>query len=202
MPPIDINRKNVSRIAERIVANELEARGFRISDLNTDGTAANADLLAVGHGQTLQIQVKGAANRPNEWWFQYGYCTDEIILNHNIYMFNRRSSFYKADYVVLVAVRSPFEYQCAVLPVTEAERAAQLSLDHDYRKPRRDGQPKKPNKVYATLRSSPREKPNQLRDQEREILMTYLGNWEVLQNRSEHLLAGARNNAKIAAIAL
>ncbi len=35
-------------------------------------------------------------------------------------MFNRRSSFYKATYS-LVAVRSPKEYSCIVLPVDVAE---------------------------------------------------------------------------------
>ena len=38
-----ITKQNVGRIAERIVSNELEARGFRVSDLNKEGAAANAD---------------------------------------------------------------------------------------------------------------------------------------------------------------
>ena len=59
MGKINIGRHNVGRIAERIVSNELEARGFRVSDLNSDGTATNADLLAVSPNRTLQIQVKG-----------------------------------------------------------------------------------------------------------------------------------------------
>ena len=44
--PVEINKRNVWRIAERIVSNELEARGFRVSALNKQGLAANADLLA------------------------------------------------------------------------------------------------------------------------------------------------------------
>jgi Holliday junction resolvase len=59
---MEINKRNVGRIAERIVSNELEARGFRVSDLNSDGTAANPDLLAVSPNQTFQIQVKGASH--------------------------------------------------------------------------------------------------------------------------------------------
>jgi hypothetical protein len=43
MTPVNINRHNVGRIAERIVSNELESRGFRVSDLNKEGTSANAD---------------------------------------------------------------------------------------------------------------------------------------------------------------
>jgi hypothetical protein len=45
MSDVKIVQRNVGRIAERIVSNELEARGFRVSDLNSDGAAANADLL-------------------------------------------------------------------------------------------------------------------------------------------------------------
>ena len=43
-------------------------------------------------------------------------------------MFNRIASFYKADFVVLVAVKSPKEYSCVVLPVETAETAAQINL--------------------------------------------------------------------------
>ena len=44
MSTININRRNVGRIAGAIVSNELESRGFRVSDLNKEGTSANADL--------------------------------------------------------------------------------------------------------------------------------------------------------------
>lgn len=64
-------------------------------------------------------------------------------------MFNRHSSFYKADIVILVRVKSPKEYSCIVLPVGIAEEAAQINLNRDYRTPRRDGKPKKPNKVWV-----------------------------------------------------
>jgi hypothetical protein len=57
-----INRRNVGRIAERIVANELEFRGFRVGDLNKEGISANADLIAVKDGEPRQTQVKGASN--------------------------------------------------------------------------------------------------------------------------------------------
>jgi hypothetical protein len=131
---MQISQRNFGRIAERIVANELEARGFRVSDLNRDGTVANADLLAVAPILTLQVQVKGASNTDTDpWWLEYRFCTREIIDDRNQTTFNRRTSYYKADLVVLVAVRSPREYSCVVLPVAEAERAAQLNLDHDYR---------------------------------------------------------------------
>ena len=110
MPAVE--RENVGRLAERIVANELEWRGFRVSDLNRDGLSPNADLIAARQGKVWQIQVKGASNSNKErWWFQYGYCTAAIIENHEK-MFNRKDSFYEADVVVLVAVRSPSEYRC------------------------------------------------------------------------------------------
>jgi hypothetical protein len=34
METVGINKHNVGRIAERIVSNELEYRGFRVSDPN------------------------------------------------------------------------------------------------------------------------------------------------------------------------
>jgi len=179
-----ISQHNVGRIAERIVANELEARGFRVSDLNSDGTAANADLLAVSQSLILQVQVKGAANlETGRWWVEYGFCTHEIIANPAESMFNRRKSFYTADRVVLVAVRSPSKYSCIVLPVAEAERAVQLNLDRDYRTLTRAGQPKTPHKLYVTLEPSPRER---VRDahlgEERAILQRYRdeGGWDCL----------------------
>lgn len=157
---INIGSHNVGRIAERIVANELEARGFRVSDLNKEGTAANADLLAVSPNQTLQIQVKGASNDPEgRWWVGYGYCTEQIILASNEPilnpMFNRRKSFYNADIVILVAVRSPKKYSCVVLPISVAEQAAQMHLDSGFRKLKRDGQPKKPGKTRIDLEPLP-----------------------------------------------
>lgn len=123
---ISIGQKNVGQIAERIVANELEARGFRVSDLNKEGVAANADLLAVSPNQTLQVQVKGAANGPKDrWWVGYGHFSKEFLGGKERW-FNRKESFYKANVVVLVAVRSPIHYSCIVMPVDKAEQAAEL----------------------------------------------------------------------------
>src|SRR5258706_2642655 len=121
MGSIGINKHNVGRIAERIVSNELEYRGYRVSDLNKEGTSANADLLAARDGKTWQIQVKGATEDYHETWFGYGHCTDDVI-DKKEPMFNKRaSSFYEAQIVVLVAVKSPKDYSCMVLPVIIAE---------------------------------------------------------------------------------
>jgi hypothetical protein len=79
MGPVGINRGNVGRIAERIVSNELEYRRFRVSDLDKEGTSANADLLAARDGEAWQIPVKGATEDYDGTWFGYGYCTDAII---------------------------------------------------------------------------------------------------------------------------
>jgi hypothetical protein len=143
-----INKHNVGRIAERIVLNELGFREFRVSDLNKEGISANADLPAAKTGKTWQIQVKGATE-DNGWWFGYGYCTDAIIAGKGKEegrMFNRcsTSSFYKAEIVMLVSVKSPREYSCLVLPVEIAEKASQVNLDREYRTPKKDGTPKKP----------------------------------------------------------
>lgn len=182
---VSINSRNVGKIAERIVANELEARGFRVSDLNRDGLAPNADLLAAGHGKAWQIQVKGSTNAPTDrWWVGYGYCTDEVIARQQP-MFNRHDSdrsFYRADIVVLVAVRSPTDYRCIVMPTTTAEKAAQLNLDRGYRTRTRDGQKKKPGKVWVHLEAPPREheRPPDIRElgqKERAIIGKHLDAW-------------------------
>jgi hypothetical protein len=183
---MQILQTNVGRIAERIVANELEARGFRVSDLNSDGTAANADLLAVSPNVTLQVQVKGAANPDGvPWWVGYGNCTKPIIeKQNNESMFNRRSSFYKASHVVLVAVRSPKEYSCVVLPVNVAEEAAQLNLDRNFRSPKRNGQMPAPHKVYIELEPRPNAQAQTTErcEKERGILASYRDDkgWEGL----------------------
>ena len=165
-----IGSHNVGRIAERIVANELEARGFRVSDLNKEGVAANADLVAISDNQTLQIQVKGSFNGPKDrWWVGHGHCTQRI-LDRKEPMFNRRKgNFYKADIVVLVAVRSPTEYMCFVLPVDVAEQAAQLHLDAGFR-----ARKWKPGKTHLTLEPGPRAKESDPRlTEERKLLALY-----------------------------
>jgi hypothetical protein len=169
---IQIAKHNVGAIAERIVANELEARGFCVSHLNKDNSnAPNADLLAVSPRRTIQVQVKGAVNRSSDpWWVGYGFCTPTIIADRDEPMFNRRTSFYKATDVVLVAVRSPKDYSCIVLPVEVAEMAAQLNLDRDYRTKTRKGEPKKPNKVWLELEPRPKARTSSRFIEERDVL--------------------------------
>jgi hypothetical protein len=183
MNPIGINKNNVGRIAERIVANELAYRGFRVSDLNKEGTSENADLLAAKDGETWQIQVKGStATEKSGWWVNYGYCDPDIIDRKKPVFNNSRSAFYKAQIVVLVSVKSPTEYRCVVLPVKEAEKAAQLNLDYGFRTPRQDGSPHKPGKVWASLDYIPRTKDAERRrffEAEQELLKPYRDNWDL-----------------------
>ncbi|HZB87592.1 MAG TPA: hypothetical protein VE291_02940 [Terracidiphilus sp.] len=155
MSTTSIGKQNVGRIAERVVANELEFRGYRVSDLNKDGISPNVDLLAVKDGIPWQIQVKGASY--SGWWVNYGVCDQEII-NGSRRMFNRANSPLRAQIVVLVCVKSPKDYRCVVLPVNAAEDAAQLNLDYAYREPNKDGSAKVPNKVYVNLRYVPNTK--------------------------------------------
>src|SRR6202020_1417511 len=115
----------VVRIAELIASNELELRAFGVSALNKEGTSANADLLAAKDGKTWQIQVKGATEGGDGWWVNYGFCHQEVIDKQRD-VYNSVESFYRAQVVVLVSVKSASDYKCIVLPVTEAEKAAQL----------------------------------------------------------------------------
>ncbi len=180
MGSIGINRHNVGRIAERIVSNELEYYGFRVSDLNKEGTSANADLLAAKDGKTWQIQVKGATEE-NGWWVNYGFGTQEVIDGKRP-MYNAADSFYKAQVVVLVCVKTASGYLCVVLPMGEAERAAQLNLDHSYRNAKKEGSAKKPGKVYVSIRYIPQPKDSKrlpLLQKEQEILEKHINNWEI-----------------------
>jgi Holliday junction resolvase len=164
---INITGGNVGRIAERIVANELEARGFRVSDLNKEGVSANADLLAVKPGQTLQIQVKGAANKPKgPLWIQYGHFNEDII-QRNRPIFNHVDSFYKATVVICVAVRSPREYTCVVMPIDMAEKAAGLHRESF----KAAGWQHAP--THMTLEAGLRAKESEQIKQERRLLALY-----------------------------
>jgi hypothetical protein len=152
-----IGKHNVGKIAERIVANELEASGFLVRDLNLEGISANADLLAIKDGHVFQIQVKGASYEENDrenyngWWFQYGYCTEEHIRDKNAKMFNRAKSPLKADCVAMVCVRSPFEYAYLLMPVEIAEEGAQMNLDYGFRPNKENGESHRPAKVSISF---------------------------------------------------
>jgi hypothetical protein len=186
---IGINKHNVGRIAERIVSNELGFRGFRVSDLNKEGTSANADLLAARNGKTWQIQVKGATE-DDGWWFGYGYCTEAIIAGKGKEegrIFNRgsTSSFYRAEIVVLVSVKSPTKYSCLVLPVETAEKAAQENLDREFRTKKKDGKPKKPGKVWISpdyilnTKDASRERSFKV---EQALLVPHRDNWDIFDS--------------------
>lgn len=173
---MNIGSHNVGRIAERIVANELEARGFRVSDLNKEGTSANADLVAISSSQTLQVQVKGATNGPKDrLWVGYGHLTKEILAGDQKVFNHRKNSFYKADLVVLVAVSSPSKYSCFVLPIDVAERAAQLHVAaYRDRKVKDTGESWKPGPTHLTLEPGPRAKESDPRvAEERKLLALY-----------------------------
>src|SRR5579862_8924771 len=159
MGEVKIHSGNVGRIAERIVANELEARGYRVSDLNKEGTSANADLLAVKDGRSWQIQVKGSTH-DRGCWFNYGHCY-EANIEKDAPMFNRSDSFYRAEMVALVCVESASQYTCVLLPVTKAEDLARINIEREYKVLNKDGSKKKPGPVWSSLN----DKPPRLTDQ-------------------------------------
>jgi len=182
---VSINKANVGRIAERIAAIELEARGFHVTDLNKDGIKANADLLAAKHGRALQLQVKGSTWNESDpgWWFNYGFCKDEHIQDRSLAIFNRVDSFYRAEFVVLICVKSPTEYTCVVLPISEAESAAQLNLEL-FRMKKTDGGAKKPGKMWCSLDYIPKSKdPERKRilREEQQIIQKRQSDWKILE---------------------
>jgi hypothetical protein len=183
---IGINKDNVGSIAERIVSDELEYRGYRVSNLNNEGLSANDDLLAVKDGVTWQIQVKGSTEEDG-FWFGYGHATEGIVAGIEP-AFNRKSTkFYKAEIVVLVCVKSPSVYQCLILSIEVAERAAQINMDHGLRTAKSDGSPKKPGKIFVCLDFVPKVKDPErqaLIEEEVELLKPYRDNWNLPEKRS------------------
>lgn len=176
-----LDKRVTGKIAERIVMNELEAYGYRATDLNKDGLSANADLLAAKGGKIWQIQVKGCLNKPNErWWIQYGHCTPEEVRRERS-VFNGKDSFYTAQYVALVALRSAKEYRCFLMPVKHAEEAVQANLDRYYRQPKSsDGGERKPNKIWVYVEGSAKERVrSELLDRERKIIQRHENAWEL-----------------------
>jgi hypothetical protein len=181
-----VSRKNVERVAAHIVANELEFHGFRVTDLNKGGISENADLLAARDGKCLQIQVKGASQNKNnkgweKWWVQYGYGNSDTVGKKKP-VFNQVSGFYRADIIALVAVRTPTEYCCVVLPVTEAEKAAQINLDRDYRTTTLKGALRQPHMIQVWLDHIPKFKDparSPLLAQELKILSAYRDKWNL-----------------------
>jgi hypothetical protein len=161
--------ENVGKIAERIVANELEMQGFLVRDLNMEGVAANADLIAFKGDEKWLIQVKGSSydtSYPNNgWWFQYGYCKQEHIDDNATPMYNLAKGPLKANIVALVCVRSASEYQIILLPLDVAEKASGINLCYAYRTPKPDGSKKRPNIVYVHLF------PSQARSKDRQEKM-------------------------------
>jgi hypothetical protein len=176
-------KANVGRMAERIAANELESRGFHVTDLNRDGIKANADLLAAKGGKTWQIQVKGST-WDQGWWFNYGFCNESLIADKTLTVFNRADSFYKAQIVLLVCVKSPIEYVCVVMPTSQAETAAQLNLDL-FRMKKDDGSAKKPGKMWCDLDHIPQTKSKQreaILRKEQQIIKFYKNAWNRLSD--------------------
>ena len=113
----------------------------------------------------------------------YGYADAKVVAGSKP-MFNRvTASFYKADTVALVAVRTPNEYRAVVLPVADAEAAAQINLDHAFRTLTLKGEPRSPDaKAWVYLNKTPnaRDTTRQpLLEDELKILQPYIDNWNV-----------------------
>lgn len=178
-----INANNVGRIAERIAMNELEARGFHITDLAyMSKTAANVDFIASKNGRSINVQVKGATWKDGgRAGIHYGYCDDAAIEKRRS-MFNSKVDFaFKAEVIILVAVNSPSKYRAIVMPVEDAERAAQINLDGYHRQEKVKGGKRAPSKIWTDLEGpvKPR-KANPFKEEEREYIKKFEGLWDSL----------------------
>ena len=178
-----MTRTTLEPLLKGLSPTNLNFEDFASPTLTETGPR-ECDLLAVSGDRILQVQVKGATHVYNHPCVLYGVCTEDIIQDRKQTMFNRHSSFYKADIVVLVAVNSPREYSCVVFPVEDAEQAEQLNLDREFRTLTQKGTPHKPHKVWAFLDHRPTTKdPSRqpLLDKEAELLGRYKDNWAILE---------------------
>ena len=187
---MEVVKGNVGRIAERIVMNELESRGYHIIDLAyTSKTFANVDFIASKGGRSFNVQVKGTSLKTtSRRAVQYGYCTQEIVDGQDPMFNGKTEAALRAEVVVLVGVYSPSNYHAVVLPVAMAEKAAQINLDQYYRAAKRDGGVRKANKVYVELEGSPSPRilvhPEKMR--ERAILLAHLDAWDLAAAPAQH----------------
>ncbi len=99
-------------------------------------------------------------------------------------MFNRvAGSFYRADMVALVAVRTPNEYRVVMLPLAQAEDAAQSNLDHAFRTPTLSGNKRSPDaKAWVSLDRIPNVRDAArlpILEAEAQILAPYIDNWNI-----------------------
>lgn len=81
-----------------------------------------------------------------------------------------------------MCVKTPAEYLCVILPSAEAERAAQLNLDHSYRNLKNDGSTKKPGKVCVLIGYIPKPKDASrlpLLEAEQAIISKYVSKWDL-----------------------
>ena len=88
--------------------------------------------------------------------------------------------------MVLVCVKSPSVYQCLVLPVEVAERAVQINLKHGLSRPKLDGSPKKPGKIWVSLYWIPKvknPKRQALIEEEVKLLIPFRDNWSLPEKR-------------------
>ncbi|MDX2224141.1 MAG: hypothetical protein SFV21_15430 [Rhodospirillaceae bacterium] len=147
------SRTSRGKIAERIVMNELASRDINVTDLNKDGFAPNADLIASVEGRLFPIQVKGAKVKPKQnWWLQFGGCTPANFSGEEP-VFNSKIDNFKVSLVALVAIKSPRNYRCFMMPVWFAEKLAQEAIDADFRKPKKDGSQKKLHLIWIWAES-------------------------------------------------
>jgi len=90
---------------------------------------------------------------------------------------------YEANTVALVAVRTPNEYRVVILPVADAEAAAQINLNHAFRTLMLNGGTRSPDakaSVYLDRIPNVRDATRQpLLEDELKILRPYIDTWNI-----------------------
>lgn len=109
--------QNIGAIGESTVITELLWHGWAPANLNAHiRNAPNVDILAAKDDKTVALQVKtsGPSSRS---MLQLGYSGSEQVFN--------TKTGPKADFIIFVRLFGPRDYECYIVPATEAERVAQ-----------------------------------------------------------------------------
>lgn len=126
---------NIGAIGESTVITELLWHGWAPANLNAHiRNAPNVDILAAKGDKTVALQIKTSGPNSRSM-LQLGYSGSDQVFN--------TKTGPKADFIILVRLFGPRDYECYVVPTEEAECVAQETARDWLAAPMKDGKTRK-----------------------------------------------------------
>lgn len=170
-------------IGERIVAAELEARGWAVSLPRVN--QPNYDLIAEKSFGPVYVQVKTSSEKQRLDWIAAGKCTEGILYNGRP-MLNSVEAERPCDVVVCVTylLADPRRYQCWVFPKDEAEEIFRRQAIAYYSQRKRDGSARKPGPVFIKAEGQAQQNV----PDDRFLISSFKDAWDILDevNHQQH----------------